>query len=146
MDIEATVRKLIKVAGLREQDVAERIGISLNSFSRRLNQNTLSAKQFFDICDVCGADARVVLRLSGKEVWDRDLREGRRVRRMVRGIVYDTDHAVALGNNFKTDDVPKREAYRDVDGNYFFADYFSDGETIIPATGEDVSEFLSSIK
>ena len=68
MDIEATVRKLIKVAGLREQDVAERIGISLNSFSRRLNQNTLSAKQFFDICDVCGADARVVLRSSGKEV------------------------------------------------------------------------------
>ena len=145
MDIKATVKELMRVSGLREREVAARIGISINSFSYRLSQGSLTAKQFTDICEACGCDVKIVSKTSGKEIWDRDLSEGRRVRRMVGGIIYDTEHAVALGNNFKSDSKPKREAYRDADGNYFFADYYREGDMIVPCTGDEVSEFLTNL-
>ena len=146
MDIVATVRELIRQSGMKEKDIAQNIGISIQSLSYRLGQGSLTAKQFFDICEVCGAEARIILKKNGKEIWERDLSEGRRVRRLVGGIVYDTEHAIALGNNFKTGQKPMREAYRDSDGNYFFADYYREGDMIVPSNGDEVTEFLASVK
>ena len=146
MDIKATVKEAIKRSGKTEAYIAELAGLSRQVMTRRINADSLSARQFLDILEACGAEARICMKETGEEVWARDLSEGRYVRRMVGGIIYDTSHSVALGNNFDKHEEPLREAYRDEDGHYFFAEYRREGDMIVPSNGLEVAEFLKNCK
>jgi len=142
MTVKERVDAIISASGKEDWEIASAIGISSRMFTARRNAGSFTAEQFFDICEFCGVDAKMYMKKSGVNVLDRAERMNRHIRRMVDGIVYDTEHAVSFSNNFGSDG-PEMELFRDDDGNYFFAEYLGkNSDKIIPCDATEASLFI----
>lgn len=133
---------IMKAGRKTDQEVARAIGMTARMFKMRRNKDTFTLDQFFKICDACNVEVRLIVKRNGADVFDVAEGEGRRVRKLVNGYIYDTNHSVAISNDFWNNG--NRELYRDVDGNYFFAVYSDESDSIIPCTVEDVTEFIEA--
>lgn len=144
MTVKECVEAALECGEKTHYDVARSMGVSERLFTRRLNSGTFTAEQFLQICDICGVDVRLVLRRNEADIFAQCAGVGKRVRRVVNGMVYDTEHAVAMSNNFDASVIPARELYRDRDGNYFFAEYSgTERDKIVPCDSEDAAKFIS---
>ena len=131
------------VAGRKsEAEVAKAIGMTPRMFRMRRKKDSFTLSQFWAICDACNVDVRFIVKRNGADVFEEAEGEGRHIRKLVDGVIYDTDHAMALSNDFSNGG--NRELYRDSDGNYFFAVYSDEADLIVPCKVEDVTDFIGA--
>lgn len=141
----------LKETGKTQAEAATKLGWSPQQLSARLVRNSLRADEFLDLMDAIGIDVVLKLQGTGSEVKAHISGAGRRVRRMVNKITYDTAASDALANNFYADgkneysDGKAMELYVDKDGRYFFAEYTNwEGaeDRITPVTANDAAAFI----
>lgn len=125
-----------------DEEVARAIGMTPRMFRMRYKKDNFTLNQFWAICNACNIEVRFIVKRNGADVFDEAEGEGRHVRKLVNGVIYDTDHAAAISNDFSTGG--NRELYRDADGNYFFAVYSDDADSIIPCDADDVADFIGA--
>lgn len=141
----------LKATNMTQAEAAAKIGWVPQQISGRMSRNSFKADEWLEILNAIGIDVKLVVRETGKEVKELVPGAGRRVRRMVDRVLYDTGESTAIANNFYSDGVHKyndgraRELYVDSEGRYFFAEYSeNDGEKdrINPVSGTDAAEFI----
>lgn len=142
----------LKETGKTQVDATASIGWLPQKLSGKFLRNTLRADEFLELLDAIGVDVILQVRETGRIVKARIAGAGRRVRKMVNGVIYDTAESDALANNFYADGVNEYsdgraiELYLDREGRYFFAEYTNiEGvkDRIIPVSGEDAAEFIT---
>lgn len=138
-------------AGTNQAEAAQKCGWIPQQMSGRLSRNSLRADDFLRLLDAAGVDVTMTVRETGTPVKVFGSGAGRRVRRMVNHVIYDTRYADAISNDFYADgeneyhDGRAMELYRDREGRYFFAEYTNfDGaqDRIVPVGGTDAAEFI----
>lgn len=141
----------LKATQNTQAGIAAKVGWVPQQFSARMTRNSLRADEFLDILNAMEVEVKLIDTRTGKEIRERIPGAGRRVRRMVDQIIYDTDESSALANNFFSDGVNQyndgraRELYINPDGRYFFAEYtenFGEKDRINPISGSDAAEFI----
>lgn len=151
MPAKEMIAAALKATGKTQAEAAARIGWVPQQFSARMTRNSLRADEFLDILNGIGIEVKLVIRETGQEVKECVPGAGRRVKRMVDHVLYDTAKSDAIANNFYSDglhqynDGRARELYVDSEGRYFFAEYTeNDGEKdrINPVSGSDAAEFI----
>jgi len=153
--IAVTSREALALAledtGVTQAEAAAKIGWTPQQISSRLCRNSMRADEFLAIMDAIGVDVILKNRETGQEIKGRIAGAGRRVRRMVDRIIYDTENADALANSFYADGVNEYndgkaiELYIDKDGRYFFAEYTTwEGvkDRITPVSAHDAAAFI----
>lgn len=133
-----------------QADAAARVGWVPQQLSQRLTRNSLRADEFLNLLEGIGVDVMLVNKEDGTII---RLRAGRRVKAMVDKVVYDTDNAYPLANNFYADGVNEYtygkalELYVDSEGRYFFAEYSNwEGakDRIVPVSATDAASFIET--
>lgn len=151
MPAKEMIAAALKATGNTQAEAAARVGWVPQQFSARMSRNSLRADEFLDILNGIGVEVKLVNRETGQEIKERIPGAGRRVKRMVDHVLYDTAESNAIANNFYADGMNKyndgraRELYVDSEGRYFFAEYTeNDGEKdrINPVSGTDAAEFI----
>ncbi len=151
MPAKELIAAALKSTGKTKAEAAAKVGWVPQQFSARMTRNSLRADEFLDILAGIGVEVLLVVKETGEEVREHIAGAGRRVRRMVDKVLYDTAESNAIANNFYSDGVNQynggraRELYIDSEGRYFFAEYSeNDGEKdrINPISGADAAEFI----
>lgn len=137
-------RDLIKASGLKQSEVARKMGWQPPNLSNRLRRNTLSADEFTKFLDALGYEMKIVEKDSGDEFEARNRGVGPRLQIMVNGVSYDTHKANAICHS-ETENDMFIELYRDSEGRYFVACYvlWEGGvSTITPIGEEDAAKLV----
>lgn len=142
---------VLRDTGTSKAAAAAKIGWLPQTLSNRLRMKTMRADEFLELLDALGVSITYTLKETGAAVRVRIPGAGRKVRKMVNGITYDTSTASAISNNFYADGVNEytdgmaRELYKDSDNRFFFAEYSSlEGvkDRIVPITANDAADFI----
>jgi len=112
----------LKARGVTSKEMAETMGVRPNTLSRKISENRLTANEFFFIADSLSYDVTLTDRGCGNELKVRVRGTGRRVKRMLNGIIYDTGKADAVCHT-PTENGWYIELYRDDEDRYFAAHY-----------------------
>lgn len=140
-----------KATNTSQGENAKKMGWTEQKLSSKLVRNSLRADEFLMLLDTIGIDVEFKVRGTGQPVKVRIPGAGRRVRRMVDKVIYDTAAADAVSNNFYADGVNEytdgraMELYVTQDGKYFFAEYSEwEGtkDRITPITANAAATFL----
>lgn len=140
-----------KMLGITMEEAAKRIGWTKQQLNTRFAAGTLRLEDFLRMMDAIGVDAEFKIRETGEVVKPYVTGMGRRVRCMVDKVIYDTNEADALANNFYADgenmytDGRAMELYITRDGKYFFAEYTTwEGvkDRITPITAPVAADFM----
>lgn len=116
--------------GISRTELCRRRGWNKSQIEKRMQRDAVKADDFLELMEYLGVE--VVLRYQSKEIKPYVKGFGRRVRAMSNNVLYDTENANALSNNFYADGMNKYpdgsalELYVDDEGRYFFVEYFSD--------------------
>lgn len=141
----------LKGTGKTQAEAAAKLGWVPQQLSARLSRNSLRADEFLELMDAIGVDVILKVRETGAELKAHIVGAGRRVRAMANRVIYDTEAADALANNFYADGVNEyndgkaMELYVDREGRYFFAEYTNwEGakDRITPVTANDAAAFI----
>lgn len=151
MPANELIAAALKATGKTQAEAAAMVGWVPQQLSARITRNSMRADEFLDILSGIGIEIKLIVKETGETVQEHIPGAGRRVRRMVDRVLYDTSKSNALANNFYADGVNKyndgraRELYINAEGRYFFAEY-SDNEgekdRINPISGTDAAEFI----
>lgn len=142
---------VLRDTGTSKAAAASKIGWLPQTLSNKLRMKTMRADEFLELMEALGVSITYTLKETGTAVRVRIPGAGRKVRKMVDGIIYDTAAASAISNNFYSDGVNEytdgmaRELYKDSDNRFFFAEYSSlEGvnDRIIPVTANDAADFI----
>lgn len=142
---------VLRDTGTSKSAAAAKIGWLPQTLSNRLRMKTLRADEFLELMEALGVNITYTIKETGAVVRIRIPGAGRKVRKMVNGVIYDTSTASAISNNFYADGVNEytdgmaRELYKDNENRFFFAEYSSlEGvkDMIIPITANDAAEFI----
>ncbi|MCX4355898.1 MAG: hypothetical protein OSJ43_06690 [Oscillospiraceae bacterium] len=142
---------VLRDTGTSKAAAASKIGWLPQTLSNKLRMKTMRADEFLELMEALGVSITYTLKETGTAVRVRIPGAGRKVRKMVDGIIYDTAAASAISNNFYSDGVNEytdgmaRELYKDSDNRFFFAEYSSlEGvnDRIIPITANDAADFI----
>ena len=151
MNVKDTLSALLKITGKTKKNAAEAMGWAPPKLSQHLNRETLRADDYIEILDRIGIAVKYVNKETGEEIHLHARGNGRRVRRMVDRVIYDTAKSDALAGTFfafengKTPSGMTMELYKDSEGRYFFAQYSnadSSKDIIIPTTEADATAFI----
>lgn len=136
----------LQARGVAHKDMAEMMGMRPNTLSRKISENRLTATEFLAIAEKLGYDVVLSDRSGGSELKVRSRGSGRRVKRMVSGVVYDTNTADAVCRT------PEEngwyiELFRDDQGRHFAVHYSTwDGvEPFITLCPEKEAEKLAQM-
>lgn len=153
--VAMTSREALSVAlkgtGKTQAEAAVKMGWVPQQLSARLMRESLRADEFLEIMDAIGVDVVLKVRDTGEVLRAHTAGAGRRVRMMVNRVIYDTEAADALANNFYADGVNEyndgkaMELYIDREGRYFFAEYTNwEGvkDRITPVAAPDAAAFI----
>lgn len=141
----------LKATGKTQAEAAIGIGWAPQQLSARLVRNSMRADEFLALMNAIGVDVNLTVRDTGEQIKAHIAGAGRRVRAMVNRVIYDTEAADALANNFYADGVNEytdgkaMELYIDREGRYFFAEYTNwEGakDRITPVTADDAAAFI----
>lgn len=147
-DIIATACKAL---GITMEEAAKRIGWTKQQLNTRFVAGTLRLEDFLRMMDAIGVDVDFKIRETGESIKPHVPGMGRRVRCMVDKVIYDTNDADALSNNFYADGVNMytdgraMELYITRDGRYFFAEYTNwEGvkDRITPVSATVAADFM----
>lgn len=153
--VAMTSREALSVAlkgtGKTQAEAAVKMGWVPQQLSARLMRGSLRADEFLEIMDAIGVDVILKVRDTDEVLRTHVTGAGRRVRAMVNRVIYDTEAADALANNFYADGVNEyndgkaMELYIDREGRYFFAEYTNwEGakDRITPVVASDAAAFI----
>jgi len=112
----------LRARSVTSKDMAEMMGVRPNTLSRKISENRLTANEFFFIAENLGYYVTLTDREGGNELKVRMRGTGRRVKRMLNGIIYDTSKADAVCHT-TTENGWYIELYQDDQGRYFAAHY-----------------------
>lgn len=141
----------LKETAITQAEAASRIGWTPQRLSARLTRNTMRADDFIELMDAIGVDITLTVHDTGALIKPHIQGAGRRIRAMVNKVIYDTNYADALSNNFYANGVDQYvdgraiELYIDREGRYFFAEYTNlDGvkDRITPISAGDAATFI----
>lgn len=112
----------LQARGVAHKDMAGMMGVRPNTLSRKISENRLTATEFVRIADSLGFNVTLTDRGGGTDLKVRSRGSGRRVKRMLDGIVYDTNMADAICRT------PEEngwyiELFRDDHGRHFAVHY-----------------------
>lgn len=153
--VAMTAREALSVAlkgtGKTQAEAAVKMGWVPQQLSARLMRGSMRADEFLQIMDAIGVDVILKVRDTDEVLRTHVAGAGRRVRAMVNRVIYDTEAADALANNFYADGVNEyndgkaMELYIDREGRYFFAEYTNwEGakDRITPVVASDAAAFI----
>lgn len=141
----------LKATGKTQAEAARLLGYNPQWLSARLVRCSLRADEFLALMDKIGIDVSFTVRETGESVKEQIKGAGRRIRKMVNRVIYDTAACNALANNFYADGVHEyidgraMELYIDAEGVYFFAEYTENGngDHITVASPEEAATFIT---
>ncbi len=151
MTSKEVIAAALKATGHTQAEAAAKMGWVGQQLSARLMRNSMRADELLKFMDVLGIDVTFTVRETGEILKAHIAGAGRRVRGMVNKVIYDTESADALANNFYADGVNEytdgkaMELYVDKEGRYFFAEYTSwEGakDRITPVSSKDAAAFI----
>ena len=151
MTSKEVIAAALKATGHTQAEAAAKMGRVGQQLSARLMRNSMRADELLKFMDVLGIDVTFTVRETGEILKAHIAGAGRRVRGMVNKVIYDTESADALANNFYADGVNEymdgkaMELYVDKEGRYFFAEYTSwEGakDRITPVSSNDAAAFI----
>ena len=125
------IQTVLKERGKTQKSLAEQMGFSPQNFSKKLVNDTLSAKDFFAVIDALGLTISFHDKITGEEVKERRPGILPRVSMVVDGIRYDTHKADALCHTEEHNGW-KMELYKDYRGRYFIV-HWTDWENVKPS-------------
>lgn len=121
----------LRETGKTQAEAAARVGWVPQQLSNRLVRNSLKADEFLEVLEGIGVEITMTVKETGKIIRLKSQR--RRVKKMVKGVIYDTAAAGVVANNFYADGVNEydedgyaTELYIDKEDRYFFVDYHRD--------------------
>lgn len=121
----------LRETGKTQAEAAARVGWVPQQLNNRLGRNSLKADEFLEVLEGIGVEITMTVKETGKVI--RLKSQQRRVKKMVKGVTYDTAAAGVVANNFYADGVNKydedgyaTELYIDKENRYFFVDYHRD--------------------
>ena len=140
----------LKAVDKTQAESAGFIGYNAQQLSSRLVRNSLRADEFLTLLDKIGIDVTFTVRETGAPLKEHIRGAGRRLRKMVNKVIYDTAASDAISNSFYADGVNEYkdgwaiELYVDAEGRYFFAKYSEDGsgDHIVTALAEEAATFI----
>ena len=115
MDI---IQTALKERGIPQKKLAEMLGVSPQNMSKKLVNNTISAKEFFEAIEALGITITFHDDVTGQEYRERKCGVIPRVSMVVDKVRYDTFKADALCHTEEQDGW-LMELYRDFHGRYF---------------------------
>lgn len=128
-----TVREMLQEAiegsGSTQAEIASQMGWSPQKFSKKMNTNQMRFEEFMQIADILGLEVTVTRKGDSGPLRYRISGRGRRIRKMVDGVIYDTAKADAVCNTFFADgqhaysNGKAMELYRVSNGDYVLAEY-----------------------
>ena len=116
------IKAALKDCGATQADLAAAIGISPDTFSKKLLRDTLTASEFYRAADALGMRVSLHRKRTGQEVEPQKFRPGvmPSTSMMVGGVTFDTAKADAMCHTGCTDGITL-ELYRDYRRCYFVA-------------------------
>ena len=97
------LRDALEAKGYSQREFAKKMGWTPQNFSQRLKKNSFSAEEWRKMAYMLGYEVRLVELESGIEFESRRKGHGRRVRQVIKGVLYDTHKADMLCGNFYHD-------------------------------------------
>jgi len=153
MTAKDIIEAVSKITHTSQNELSRKAGKPVQWLNTRMTRGTLRVDDLLQILDVAGIDITLTVRETGEIIKPYIVGYGRRVRRMVDRVIYDTAAADALSNSFFTDGVNEfnddgkaSELYMDRSGRYFLAEYTSwEGEKdrIEPVSGERAAAYIA---
>ena len=139
------LKDAMEAKGYSQRAFAKKMGWTPQNFSQRLKKNSFSAEEWRKMAYMLGYEVRLVELESGIEFESRRKGHGRRVRQVIKGVLYDTYKADMLCGNFYYDgeheytDGMAFELYVDSFGRFFVARYteWADGSDSITTIGKE---------
>lgn len=116
------VEDALQSRGVLQKELAGRIGQQPKTLSKKLSTNSMKAQELVDYIRELGYEIALVDRLGNERLTVRRRGIGPRVRKMVDGVIYDTQKADAICHT----DVENGwyiELYQDANGRFFAAHY-----------------------
>ena len=105
MTSKEVIAAALKATGHTQAEAAAKMGWVGQQLSARLMRNSMRADELLKFMDVLGIDVTFTVRETGEILKAHIAGAGRRVRGMVNKVIYDTESADALANNFYADGV-----------------------------------------
>lgn len=139
------LKDALDAKGYSQREFAEKMGWTSQNFSQRLKKNSFTAEEWRDMAYKLGYEVRLVELESGIELESRRKGHGRRVRKAVNGVLYDTHKADMLCGDFYRDGINEYtdgmafELYVDCFGRFFVARYtnWENGSDSITTIGKE---------
>ena len=122
MKASEIIEEVLQSRGVLQKEFAEKVGQLPKTLSKKLSANKLSAQELIDYADELGFEVALVDRAGNSRLTVRKRGTGPRVKKMVNGVVYDTQKSDALCHT----DVENgwyMELYRDAEGRLFAVHY-----------------------
>lgn len=116
------IKDALEAKGLTQNWLAEQMGQAKQNLSKKLANNTISAREFIEAAAIMGCRVALIDTSNDEELRGRKRGIGPRVRQMAGGVIYDTYKADALCHTLPLDGW-FMELYRDQEGRYFVAHY-----------------------
>lgn len=116
------VEDALRLRGVLQKELAERTGQQPKTLSKKLSSNRMTAQELVDYAKELGYEIALVDLHGHKTVSVRRRGTGPRVRKMVDGVIYDTQKSDALCHT----DVENgwyMELYKDSEGRFFTVHY-----------------------
>ena len=139
------IQLTLKDRGRTQKSLAEELGIGAQTFSKKLVNDTLTAREFIAAINALGLTMTFTDKTTGAEVKERKLGVIPRVSMVVDGIRYDTFKADALCHTQL--DAWTLELYKDAQGRHFLAISSAwDGakSALIPCKESDAMQFYEA--
>ena len=121
----------LRATGKTQAEAATRVGWVPQQLNNRLQRNSLKADEFLEVLEGLGVEVVLMVKDTGKVISLATPK--RKVKKMVKGVIYNNAAATPVANSFYADGVNEygedgyaTELYVDKEERYFFVDYHKD--------------------
>jgi transcriptional regulator with XRE-family HTH domain len=138
------IRAALKERKKTQKSLALELGVSPQNFNKKLTNNTISAREFFQAMDAMGYDVIYQNKTTGEAIKIKERKPGviPRVSMVVNQIRYDTFKADALCHT-EIQDGWLMELYRDFQGRFFIV-HWTEWENVNPSVSPCEMEYAKS--
>lgn len=132
----------LETKGVKQKQLAKMIGKTAQNLNRKLVNNRFLAQEFIDSLEKLGFKV-VVKTLDGNNLQIRNTGLCPRTRKMVGGVIYDTEKSDAICHSPVVDGW-RNELYQDMQGRYFIVHYDDKFANIIPCSEDRARGFYET--
>ena len=129
MNCKEIIVSVMRYYDTTQDAMAKMFGMFPQNFGHKIMRKTLRVDDLMSMLDTMGIDVQLVDRKTGDVIPMASLGDGRRIKKMINRVIYDTDRINAVANSFYFDgeneyvDGHAYELYKTDDGKYLLAEY-----------------------